>query len=66
LTTPGKWCDTIIAMEYTISNNSSSDPWQDFEIQSKADMATYDEEEIVPEVGVDDCEEDNYDEEDED
>jgi hypothetical protein len=51
-------------MEYTISNNSSSDPWHDFDIQRKADLSTYDEEEIVPEEGVDDCEEDSYEDED--
>ena len=55
-------------MEYTVSPNSSSqpyDPWQDFDIQRKADLSTYEEEEIVPEEGVDDCEEDEYDDEDE-
>lgn len=47
-------------------SSSSSDPWQDFEIQRKAELSTYDEEEIVPEEGVDDVEYDEMEEEDED
>ena len=56
-------------MKYTFSPNSSSqpyDPWQDFDIQRKADLSTYKEEEIEPEEGVDDVEYDEMDEEDED
>ena len=64
---PGGRCYNYPYMKYTFSPNSSSqpyDPWQDFDIQRKADLSTY-EEEIEPEEGVDDVEEDDYSDDDE-